>query len=176
MTQYYVLNPKMNTFGLADTTRDNTFSYRLQFEAGPVENAPELTWQWTRPQPPPDWVATIDSVRLVSPVVRRVFDEHAGPADEFQWLPATVTTSTGESLPYWVLHFPTWFDVLDEAHSNWGPSGLPMRWVLSRAKLEDHHVVTVPRLIELVIVTEPVLDALQQAGVTGYVADRARII
>lgn len=175
MTNYYVLTSN-DDFDLVRSPRDNTFSYRLQFQPDPVENPPELTWHWKQPDPPPDWLGTIDSVRLLSPAVRQVFDEHAGPADDLQWLPATVTTATHPALPYWVLHFPIWCDLLDEEHTTWGPSGLPMRWVLSRAKLNDHIVFIVPRLSSIVIVTDHVLDALRQVGVTGYTAVRVRII
>jgi len=45
-----------------------------------------------------------------------------------------------------------------------------------RAKLNDHSVFIVPRLSSIVIVTDHVLDALRQVGVTGYTAVRARTI
>ena len=176
MTDYYVLTPNIDDFDLVRSPRDNTFSYRLQFQPDTVGSPPELTWHWKQPGPPPDWLGTIDSVRLLSGAVRRVFDVHAGSADDLQWLPATVTTAAQEVLSYWVLHFPTWFDLLDEEHTTWGPSGLPMRWVLSRAKLDGHSVFIVPRLTDIVIVADHVLDALRQAGVTGYTADPARIV
>lgn len=176
MTSYYVLSPHIEVFGLVyPPTHDSTFRYRLKSEEGPVVDPPVLTWARRKPGRPQEWAGTVDAIRLLSPLARHVLDEHAGPADDLQWLPATVTTLEGEALPYWVLHFPTWFDLLDEEYTNWGPSGLPMRWVLARAKLDGHAVFIVPQLSDIVIVTDRVLDALRESGVAGYIATPARI-
>ena len=81
------------------------------------------------------------------------------------------------TLPYYVMHFPDWYDDLyDPATTTWGPSGLPIRWVLSRAKLHGHHVFTLPELSKIVIVTGDVLTALRKAGLTGIEATPARIV
>lgn len=121
-----------------------------------------------------DWVGTADMTRLVSPRVRTILDDHLGQRDEIQWLPATLTMPTGELLPYWVMHFPVFYDVLHSS-TNWGPSGLPIRWVLDRAKLDGHHVFIVPKLNDITIVTGEVLAALTDAGLTGIGVERARI-
>ncbi|UZN02682.1 hypothetical protein [Cellulomonas sp. S1-8] len=112
--------------------------------------------------------------RLVSPSVRTILEDCLGERDAIQWLPATLTMPAGEHLPYWVMHFPVFYDLLHSS-TNWGPSGLPIRWVLDRAKLDGHRVFIVPELNDITIVTDDVLAALNDAGLTGIGSERARI-
>jgi hypothetical protein len=120
------------------------------------------------------WAAR--QVRLVSPLVKQIFTELAGSRDVIQWLPATVDDHDDTQHPYWVLHFPVHEDVLDETHTNFGPGGLPIRWVLARRKLEGLGVFIVPQLSMRYVIHERVGAALADAGATGYTSKRARSI
>lgn len=173
-TDIYVLRPSL-TGQLAKEVGppDWEFDARLTRE-GQITDPPELAWRWLDEAPVQDWARTTDMARLVSPRMRAVLEDHLGERDVIQWLPATLTTPTGEDLPYWVMHFPVFHDVLHSS-TNWGPSGLPIRWVLDRAKLDGHHVFIVPKLNNIIIVTGKVLVALVDAGLTGFSVERARI-
>lgn len=92
---------------------------------------------------------------------------HLGPQDRVQWLLATVRTPDGQVHAYEVPHFLSYPDVYDVDATDWGPSGLPIRWVLSRAKLDGLHFFARAEASGTVIVAELLLNALRDAGVTG---------
>ena len=110
----------------------------------------------------------------MSPLVRRLFTNLAGARDAIQWIPAHVRDATGTSLPYWVPHFYVHQDVLHEGHTNYGPSGLPIRWVLDRRKLNGLGVFVVGGLSAHYVIHERIGRALAEAGATGYTSQRAR--
>lgn len=175
---FYVLTPSQSK-KLAGTAIDVDWQFvaGLPSRQGPISDPPALSWAWPLPGPAEDWVGTADMVRLVSPAVREVLDAHLGEADRIQWLDASVQMPDGVSLPYFVMHFPEWHgDLYDQTATTWGPSGLPIRWVLSRAKLRGHRVFTLPNLSQIVIVTRDVLDALRAAGLTGIADTPARTV
>lgn len=149
------------------------FNYRLMFEQGRVDEWPDLRWS-SDEDVPRDWLWPIDSFRLVSPRVREVFEQNAGKRDDIQRIPGTVVTNDGVEHPYLVPHFPTWHDVLDPEETTWGPSGSPMRWVLSCAKLDGLSVFIVPGTVDPVIVSPAVLEGLRLIGATGFDAKPAR--
>lgn len=134
---------------------------------GYIEEPPELGWSWSSPKPVGDLVLTVDGIRLVSPRMREVFDAHLGPADEIQWLPATVTLADGTRSPSWVPHFPVHHNLLDREHSTFGPSGLPILYVLSRSKLAGHAVTVLPNHPLSTIVSTTVVDALTAIDAIG---------
>jgi len=171
-TLWYELRPKDDRLVMA-LGEHGRFNYRLKYERGRVTEWPDLRWS-SDEAVPRDWPWPVDSFRLVSPRVREVFEENGGPRDDIQWIPGMVVTNDGVEHPYWVPHFPTWHDVLDEDETTWGPSGLPMRWVLSCGKLDGLSVFIVPGLRDLVIVSPAVLEDLQRIGATGYKAEPAR--
>lgn len=124
MTEMLVIRPSQ-VGGLADRVApaDRQFRRRLA-EEGHVTEVPQLVWGWPEDRPAMDWVGTADMTRLVSPRVRTILDDHLGQRDEIQWLPATLTMPTGELLPYWVMHFPVFYDVL-HISTNWDPAACP---------------------------------------------------
>lgn len=76
------------------------FSEQIRFNQGRIRDVPALSWLWIRETPPPDRVPTVDSARLVSTPIKDVLEANLGPADEIQWLPATVQReSDGTVLP-----------------------------------------------------------------------------
>jgi hypothetical protein len=174
---YYEIHPN-EEYGICrnlfDDDEQRTFSFRLN-DPGPVESWPDLRWQLPGTDRP-DIVWTIRSIRLVSPLVKQVFTDLAGPRDTIQWLPAALHDPTGTPHEYWVPHFPVHHDVLDETRTSIGPSGLPIRWVLARPKLHGLGVLVVPHLYDLYVIHERIGAALAEAGATGYTSKPARSV
>src|SRR5690606_12263080 len=110
------------------------FRYRLR-KPGPITDPPELSWDWIAPFPFPDWVLTDDVIRVFSTRMAEVVRANLGPRDEVQWLEGTIVTPDGTAHRHEIPHFLSYPDVLDREATTWGPSGLPIRWVLSRPKL-----------------------------------------
>ncbi|GAA3614125.1 hypothetical protein GCM10022223_32960 [Kineosporia mesophila] len=169
LTGQYLMPPK----GPPGSQDPDRFVYRLMFEPGRIENVPAL--QYDAPDNVlPDWPAAVNGLRLVSPRCRQILQDQAGPNDDIQWLPVTVTTPDGQQHPYWAPHFPVWHDILDEEHTNIGPSGIPIRWVIATRKLEGHNIFTVPQVSRSTLMRASVLNAMKEAGITGYEAEPAR--
>ncbi|WP_028048359.1 hypothetical protein [Cellulomonas sp. URHD0024] len=133
---------------------------------GHKDEPSELGWTWASPEPVDDLVPTADGIRLVSPRLREIFDAHLGPDDEIQWLPGTVTLPDGTALPHWSPHFPV-HDLLNHELSTFGPSGLPIVYVLSRAKLAGHAVTALPGNPLTTIISATVADALLALDLVG---------
>jgi hypothetical protein len=198
---YYVLDPQADAYGIGvdlDQSSED-FLLRLYFHEGRVNDWPQVNWFWMRsknlpPVPeqtgvpvPPEWTWGVASGSLVAPRVRDILAAHAGPADDIQWIPCTITAA-GQDLPYYIPHFPTWHDILHDDLTDWTPrpgsagdnprswkhDHVPIRWVLDTNKLDGHHVFKRPKSTLSVIVTTPVLDALNDAQVTGFTATPAR--
>lgn len=72
-------------------------------------------------------------------------------------------------------HFPGERDILDQEWTQWGPSGLPIRWFLSAPKIEGISVTERPNVAGHLIVNGDVMRALRRAKLTGYRAMRARV-
>jgi hypothetical protein len=191
---YHVLNPEDDIYGIGvDLDHGlHDFVLQLQFQEGRVNSWPSIVWAWSPSEPkgtlhPPEWTSGTITGSLVAPRVRDILAAHAGPADDIQWIPCTITAA-GQDLPYYIPHFPTWHDILHDDLTHWGaqpgtedcnptfwkPGHAPIRWVLDTNKLHGHHVFKRPKSTLSVIVTTPVLDALNDAQVTGFTATRAR--
>ncbi len=142
----------------------------------PFDPVPELSWRWDAPFPLDDLVPTTDSVRVMSPRMAGVVRSVASEADlaRVQWLQGTVVTADEVEHPVEVPHFLEYPDVYDEAATDWGPSGLPIRWVLSRPKVEGLQFFARTRSSGSFLVSEQLRDALVEAGITGMDIRRAR--
>ena len=164
-------------FGVAefvgDDERRREVWHGLHDEAGLTDVA-GLGWRSSLPHPP-DLVWGLPKVDLLSTRIKEILVSQAGPRDSIRWIPATVTAAGGEVLDYWIAHFATHFDVLDERHTTWGPSGLPIRWVLDREKLEGLSVFHVPKASGI-IVSSSIAEALDAANLTGYRTQVARMV
>jgi hypothetical protein len=135
---------------------------------GFVKPEPDLTWTWQNAEHRPDDIAAaVDGVRLVSPLVRQIFDEHRTPNDIIQWIPGTVIDSSGIRLPYWVPHFPVHEDLIDAAHTTFGPGEVPIRYSLSLKKLAPHAVTIISGRPLGFVLSQPVVDALRAADAKG---------
>ena len=161
---------------------------RLFSEAGRIDpgDLPELQWQWLSAEwPVPDIPVPVDALRVVRPAVREILDAHRGPADDVQWLPASILDASGRRLEAWVLHLPTHVDLLHEDATTWGPSHSPIRYVYDSAKLSGHTMTVYSRPARTLrrggqvihvssrisssplVIAEAVADELRRANVTG---------
>ncbi len=134
----------------------------------PIARPPALSWSWNAPAPLTDWVPAVDSVRVFSPRMADLVREHLGSRDEVEWLPASVVTSDGVVHPHEVPHFLAYPDMYDDEATEWGPSGLPTRWVLSRPTLDGLHFFARPRAAGPVIIADVLLGAMEHARLTGF--------
>ncbi|NKY39073.1 hypothetical protein [Cellulomonas septica] len=169
MTGYSWISVDMRALAHPSGETHRRFLSKLNFEPGWREDVPTLAWTLSEPGRP-DWVSTIELARLVSDRTRAVLEPLLGPEDRVQWLPATLTTSEGEVLPYWVMHFPEPFDPYDERRTVRGPSGLPLPGgaVVSRARAAGHDVVAPPLEVSSLFVSDRVLMAMLDARLTGW--------
>ena len=150
--------------GIARYRHERTLRYRFN-KRGPLDPEPILSWDWQdEVRQPGDFVCTVDVVRLVSPLVREIFDGLKTEHDDIQWIPGTLALPSGEELEYWVPHFPSPDDILDMEHTNFGPSGLPIRYVFSYARLVPHAITKSASSSSTVVLSEPVVNALRAAG------------
>lgn len=149
------------------------FKERLD-DPGVFVDPPVTEWFWGSSGPVPDWPAA--SVRLFSDRMAQVVQEHLSPLDKVQWLPAVLVSPDGPRHGYQIPHFVERPDVLDRAASTWGPSGGPIRWVLSRTAISGRAFFPSHAYAKNVVVDEALFEALVAAGFTGLDIDRARVV
>jgi hypothetical protein len=137
-----------------------------------IADPPMLCWV-SEPEDVADWKWGLPYVCLLSTAFREIIDAHLRPADELQWVAAKLKVGSMEE-DRWIPHFPGPRDVLDADRTDWGPSGLPVRWVLSETKLKDVAVTSLPHESGDFIVSADIMRALRRAKLTGYTVMRAR--
>ncbi|QHT54718.1 hypothetical protein GXP71_00440 [Cellulomonas sp. H30R-01] len=171
-TTYHAVEADMLPLAFASSDLHRSFCDSLNMVPGLRTDVPELAWHYDEPGSP-DWASTIERTRLVSARTRKVLEPLLSPADSVQWLPATLTTSGGECLTYWVMHFPAAFDPYDPVATVRGPSGLAMPGteVLSAARIAGHEIFAPPQQVDTVFVTERVINAMRDNGLTGWIAE-----
>lgn len=125
--------------------------------------------EFPSPEPPMlDWLPDTTSRRVLSSRAREVLEAVAGADDHLQWLPADVVTPDGAHVRYWVMHFTETPDIYDRERTDFGPSGLPMRWVVSRSKVVGRRIFAPPFLGEVFVVDDGVRAAIDAAALTGF--------
>lgn len=161
-------------------TVPSRFYLRLARE-GLIELDAPLRWLWRNPdRTPPDFVRTVDVVRLVSEQVKEIYEAHLGAADAVQWLPAILELPDGSEAAHWVPHFPIHHDVLSDRGTTWGVNGVPMRYAYSRAKLEGHAVTTYAERPSVVPLPDgstasiPSMSSVRTQVIAAVVADSLR--
>lgn len=177
MIEYYELGPT-HSMDARNAARRRSHPHEFRYtmrKPGPIEDPPELSWTWEAPFPLPDWVLTNDTVRVFSPRMADIVRVHLGPRDQIQWLKGTVITADGIAFEHEVPHFLAYPDIYDIEATDWGPSGLPIRWVLSRPKLDGLHFFARARNAGPFLVHHVLHDALRDAGITGITATPAPI-
>ena len=155
--------------------QDRSLVHRFR-RPGTIDDQLDLLWQWpNEAHLPTDIVVVANGIRVVSPRLRQIFDEHATATDIIQWFPATVVLPSGQRLPHWVPHFPQPDDLVDPDHSTFGPGGLPIRYALSREKLRTHAVTVRPNTVDIYIVSQLVAEAIQIANLQGVQVTPVRV-
>lgn len=177
MSDYLVLSPDGTTPRAKRAHGREAVWALLDHAERPVADPPAFEWEVPKGSEPTGWCPTVDRVRVISPVMLELLEEHRRQADKIQWIPCTLRHPDGCSSSEWrVLHFAGSLEVLDEDLTTWGPSGLPQRWVLSRAKVADRSVFGVPGAQNQLVVTDTVFDKLSAQGLArGLTATPARI-
>jgi len=145
------------------------------YDPAPIVEGPEIIWSWDAPAPMRDWCPAITRTPVFSRRMADVVRTHIGPLDAVEWVAATVLTPDGATHKYEMPHFLEYPDIYDELATEWGPSGLPTRWVLSREKLQGRHFVARWRSAGTVIISEVMRTALIEAEVTGVDVRSVRI-
>lgn len=110
-----------------------------------------------------DWICPMALIPTVSEKVRAVLEAHVGPSDVLEFLPVTVRLGDGGEASYYMLHWPEQADVYDTERTDWGPSGAPMRYWLSREKLAGRNLVGSGLLVAKIVVVPSVLKSLEDA-------------
>ena len=115
---------------------------------------------------PADYLVNDAVVRLCSPRLRSVIDTVGGEVGDLQWLDASVATSTGEVLRYFVLHFPSLPDVLDRGQTlTNGPH--VVRPVVSLTRAAGYHILGFNPGGIRTIVSAELKRAIVEVGCTG---------
>jgi hypothetical protein len=148
------------------------FKERLR-QPGVFIDPPVTEWFWGAPGQLPDWPAA--GARLFSVRMADIVQTHLSPLDRVQWLPAVVVALDGQRADYRIPHFVERPDVLDREASTWGPSGGPIRWVLSGEKVAGRSFFPSHPFGKNVIVDDTMLAAFQAAQLTGLDVDPARL-
>jgi len=140
-----------------------------------VEAGRELSTEcWVSPvEEPPDFLRGLDAARVVSERVKAVVSAY--DVTEVAWIPVGVVTPSARTSQYWLVHYPRLREVFDLETTTFGPSGLPIRWVIDLEQVQELPVFMVPGpLAETFLVHAEVKDALLAAGVTGMDVRRTR--
>ncbi|QHT57066.1 hypothetical protein GXP71_13910 [Cellulomonas sp. H30R-01] len=169
MTGYSWISVDMRALARPSEETSRAFLRELRFTPGWREDVPTLAW--TMPETgAPDWVSTIELARLVSDRARAAVEPLLGTEDCVQWLPATLTTYEGDTLAYWVMHFPEPFDPYDERRTVRGPSGIPLpgRAVVSRARTAGRDVIAPQLEAASLLVSDRMLTGMLDARLTGW--------
>lgn len=177
MNDYYLLLPN-ERLGVAEPpVLEDGKRYRIDRQLARAERIvgyePAI---WTRvgEGPAPDWLWGVPRTPLLSGAFKDILESHRSDQDEIQWLPATVLDTTVTETR-WIPHFPGARDILDPELTDWGPSGLPIRWALSRAKMQGVGVTVRPHTCGDLIVDASIMKALRRAKLTGFRSMKARI-
>lgn len=177
MIEYYELSPTVTGDARnAASRRSHTHEFRYAMRKPErIDDPPELSWTWEAPFASPDWVLTNDTIRVFSPRMTDIVRAHLGPRDQVQWLEGVVIGPDGIPRHHEVPHFLTYPDIYDMDATDWGPSGLPIRWYLSRPKLDGLHFFARSRSAGPFLAHYTLHDALRDAGITGITAVPARV-
>jgi hypothetical protein len=123
------------------------------------------------------WLLATAGQWMFNAVGRAVIDAVARPGDVL-WLPLELTTPSGSFDDFQVLAAARdRGDFLSEEHTTRSNLGIPVRWVLDRAKLGDRQVLAVPGFAgNNLVMRGRVIQALIDVGARGVVLEPARVM
>ena len=114
-----------------------------------------------------DYQANSLGRRLCSERLMRIMENNRADADRIQWLPCTVTAHGGEERPYFVLHVPVHYDVLDKKRTLFSGVDCVVRPCLDTPAVDGHRVFALPRCKVRLMLASVVKQAIESAGCTG---------
>lgn len=120
-----------------------------------------------------DYLANNKGIRLCSEKLCSVIESVRSERDAVQWLDVSVTDGR-EVRPYYVLHFPVDYPVVDVNKSIMaGPA--VVRPSLRRSEAEGHDIFTLPSDYGCMFVSSKMKNAIQKAKCTGLAFEMARV-
>jgi hypothetical protein len=113
--------------------------------------------------------------RFCSERMRAVIDQHRGPLDELEWLPATVVDNSGVEHPYWVLHLLGESDFVDRSSSIM-VRGFVVKAVLDSRKVAGRHLLRFSGDSQRWIVSDQLRSAFAEAGCVGLTYTKVPVV
>lgn len=162
----------------SDGGRDERRELLYAIGEGRAESgATELLWTHTQPDVTrvPDWLCLLPDILAVSDRFKVVIEQRRSDLDEIGWIAARIVLSSGSQVQRWIPLFGGDADVLDRDATDWGPSGLPIRWYLATSKTAGRHAFALPGSTSHMIVSTDILTALREQRMTGFTAQPARM-
>lgn len=161
---FYVFIPDDAALALADAPHDPELGKRVR-AGGQITDWKVLNFE-LGPGLVSDYLANSFAFRLCSQRLREVIEQGKGPADSIQWLPAVVKEGNGQTLNYWVLHFPDVPNVINVSQTKMaGP--VIIKAVLDARLVARYRVFSFPNQSHSLVVSQHVRDLIQQAKCTG---------
>ena len=107
------------------------------------------------------------AVRLCSEKLRGIIENNRAQVDPVQWLPCTVTANGDEERPYFILHTPASYDILDKKQTLFAGGDFVVRACLDVAAVGEHRVFALPGCKVRLMLASVVKQAIESAGCTG---------
>jgi hypothetical protein len=122
-----------------------------------------VPWQESEGDPMPSDLLSSDLLpRLCSPNLRNILSPLS---EELVWLPVSVTRGA-KYFDYFILHFATFPDVLDESKTEYA-GGRVLRPHLDAAKLGGRQILALDPLSPSWLVSETARQSIEEAGCSG---------
>ena len=90
-----------------------------------------------------DYLTNDLGARLCSNRMQKIIEKNRSQNDELQWLEVIVSNANGESIKYYVLHFPEDYPVVNKEKSIMA-GDLVVKSVLNFKIVKDHNIFTLP--------------------------------
>ena len=112
---------------------------------------------------------------LCSEKLKNIIDKTSSAHDEIQWLPTIVADEKGkEEKKYFILHFPTEYDILDRKKSIIVEDDFVVKPVISKKLAANHAVFTfLGEGQGRFFISERVKEAIEKEGCLGIVFEKA---
>ena len=114
-----------------------------------------------------DYQANNLGVRVCSEKLMGIIERARAEVDDLQWLAAAVKAHDGETRPYFVLHVPASYDVLDRKRTIFAGGDFVVRACLDVAAVARYRVFSLPGDTLRLILAGEVKDAIESAHCNG---------
>jgi hypothetical protein len=164
MNRYYRLTRvESDRFGVAYTPEDIGFELVDEHVRGDKWNPVSFT---LKDGGFSDYQINDNNWPMCSKKLKTLLETGASAEDSLEWLSVNVVDQSGTSEEYFVLHFPERPDVLDQKRTLFA-GDFVVKPVFSRTLIGPHRVFIYPSGESVVIIAEPVKDAITQANCVG---------